>query len=395
MGNMKLPRPTEINFPEVKEKNWKITIPTEKEVRDDRKQALNICILKSGNILLAYLFADREKMKFRSFLCTYDFPDLNLVEKYEYDGEIGESLYMINFAWQAQDGNIFTIGDKLYFFDGESISKGPVKSSEKIHDGHFHFEKIPFRDPYSEYKERIINKTYKYFICRSLLEVKEGIYLYAGVTDYSYKYLSLLDLSESKIEKNEFFSYEKMIKGQLREYELAIVKLSKYYPENLYIIANIDLHNNEGYQSELLCFNIEKFIANKSAKFKEPLFSILTSKSQSIIGFCEYDKKYILLDSYQKGIYIIDIELKQKVAVSVPKNSLNYKFTGGGYSVYGDIIKLKDGQVFIDGKVINVREQKYEDKVGMYRFREFLLHGDYIIYLFKNTSIFIYKIEER
>ena len=63
MGNMKLPRPTEINFPEVKEKNWKITIPTEKEVRDDRKQALNICILKSGNILLAYLFADREKMK--------------------------------------------------------------------------------------------------------------------------------------------------------------------------------------------------------------------------------------------------------------------------------------------------------------------------------------------
>ena len=395
MGNMKLPRPAEINFPEVKEKNWKITIPTEKEVRDDRKQALNICVLKSGNILLAYLFADREKMKFRSFLCTYDFPDLNLVEKYEYDGEIGESLYMINFAWQAQDGNIFTIGDKLYFFDGESISKGPVKNSEKIHDGHFHFEKIPFRDPYSEYKERIINKTYKYFICRSLLEVKEGIYLYAGVTDYSYKYLSLLDLSESKIEKNEFFSYEKMIKGQLREYELAIVKLSKYYPENLYIIANIDLHNNEGYQSELLCFNIEKFIANKSAKAKEPLFSILTSKSQSIIGFCEYDKKYILLDSCQKGIYIIDIELKQKVAVSVPKNSLNYKFTGGGDSVYGDIIKLKDGQVFIDGKVINVREQKYEDKVGMYRFRSFLLHGDYIIYLFKNTSIFIYKIEEQ
>ena len=63
--------------------------------------------------------------------------------------------------------------------------------------------------------------------------------------------------------------------------------------------------------------------------------------------------------------------------------------------MYGDIIKLKDGQVFINGKVINVREQKYEDKVGMYRFREFLLHGDYIIYLFKNTSIFIYKIEER
>ena len=76
-----------------------------------------------------------------------------------------------------------------------------------------------------------------------------------------------MDLSESKIEKNEFFTYEKMIKGQLREYELGIIKLSKYYPENLYIIANIDLHNNEGYQSELLCFNIEKFIENKSAKF--------------------------------------------------------------------------------------------------------------------------------
>ena len=131
MGNLKLPRPTEINFPEVKEKNWKITIPSSKQVNDDRKQALNICILKSGNILLAYLFADREEMKFRSFLAIYDFPDLKLVEKYEYDGEIDENYYMINFAWQAKDGNIFTIGDKLYFFDGESISKGPVKIPKK------------------------------------------------------------------------------------------------------------------------------------------------------------------------------------------------------------------------------------------------------------------------
>ena len=204
-----------------------------------------------------------------------------------------------------------------------------------------------------------------------------------------------MDLSESKIEKNEFFSYEKTIKGQLREYELGIIRLSKYYPENLYIIANIDLHNNEGYQSELLCFNIEKFIENKSAKFKEPLFSILTSKSQVIIGFCEYDKKYILLDSYNNGIYIIDIELKQKVAVSVPKDSINNKFKGVRGSVYGDIIKLKDGQVFIEGSIINIREQKYEDKVRICNFREFILHGDYIIYLCKSTSIFIYKIEEQ
>ena len=199
MGNMKLPRPTEINFPEVKEKNWKITIPSAKEVNDDRKQALNICILKSGNILLAYLFADRERMKIRSFLSIYDFPDLKLVEKYEYDGETDETYYLINFAWQTKDGNIFTIGDKLYFFDGESISKGPVKSSEKINDAHFHYEKIPFRDPNSEYKERIINKNHKYFICRSLLEVKEGIYLYSGITKLTHCYLSLLDLSESKI----------------------------------------------------------------------------------------------------------------------------------------------------------------------------------------------------
>ena len=395
MGNLKLPRPTEINFPEVKEKNWKITIPSSKQVNDDRKQALNICILKSGNILLAYLFADREEMKFRSFLAIYDFPDLKLVEKYEYDGEIDENYYMINFAWQAKDGNIFTIGDRLYFFDGESISKGPVKSSEKIKNAHFHYEEIPFRDPNSKFQERIIKKTYKYFICSSLLEVKEGIYLYSGISDSTNRYLSLLDLSESKIEKNEFFSYEKTIKGQLREYELGIIRLSKYYPENLYIIANIDLHNNEGYQSELLCFNIEKFIENKSAKFKEPLFSILTSKSQVIMGFCEYDKKYILLDSYNNGIYIIDIELKQKVAVSVPKDSINNKFKGVRGSVYGDIIKLKDGQVFIEGSVINIREQKYEDKVRICNFREFILHGDYIIYLCKSTSIFIYKIEEQ
>lgn len=152
----------------------------------------------------------------------------------------------------------------------------------------------------------------------------------------------------------------------------------------------------------MLCFNIENFLKQKKAT-QEPLFTIQASDSEKIFGFCEYDKKYILLDSYTSGIYIVDIELKQKVALSVPKTYLKeiksfynpYKDrkTDNG-TLYRKIIKLKDGQVFIDGHIINIREQRSQDKIRGPNFFKFLTSGEYIIYYFKSASILIYQIKE-
>ena len=128
---------------------------------------------------------------------------------------------------------------------------------------------------------------------------------------------------------------------------------SEYYPENLYICANIELPGDI-YDSKLLVFNLEQFLKQKSP-IKEPLFTIEVSKSQYIMALCEYDKKYILLDSYKNGIYIVDMESKQKVAVCVPRVKMSNSFynmyanrsTGGG-TIYEKMIKLKDGQVLLE-----------------------------------------------
>lgn len=125
-----------------------------------------------------------------------------------------------------------------------------------------------------------------------------------------------------------------------------IIKHSEYYPENLYICANKEKRGEDVFESFLLGFNLEQFLKEKKPT-KDPLFAIQISKSQCIKALCEYDKKYVLLDSYKSGIYIIDMELKQLVAVSVPKLYLRdtnsyyneYKHRKAGSPLYRKIIK--------------------------------------------------------
>ena len=52
---------------------------------------------------------------------------------------------------------------------------------------------------------------------------------------------------------------------------------------------------------------------------KIPSYTIEISKSQNVFSICEYDKKFLLLDTINNGIYIVDMESKQKVAVSILK----------------------------------------------------------------------------
>ena len=199
-----------------------------------------------------------------------------------------------------------------------------------------------------------------------------------------------------------------MKNGEKRKYELDIIHKSEYYPENIYVIGNRStLPEKDSFESVLLCLDIDKLL-NQEKKNKEPEFVIQVSNSQKIYSICEYDKKYILLDSYKNGIYIIDLDTKQKVAVSVlsldkkilksagipsfANNVYEYRKAGGG-SFYGEMIKLKNGLVFMNGWIIDVREQIILLDFGDYG-QKYIATGDYILIDHPDTSIGVFKDAE-
>ena len=399
MGNSfkKFPRPKEINFPEVKRKNWQFSDISQKE-GSEKKLASSFQLLKSGNILISYKIRNETEFKVYSFIEIYNVPDLKRIGKYEYFEEDEDVFYVLDFAHQLKNGNIFTIVDKLYIFEGEEISQGPKEISEEIKNIYLETRYVEFLKRINGYEERQINRKARVFNCYFLLEVKENMFLYL---ERSRETLFLLDISNSKVKKEEIFYYGKPLKsGHINNYNLDIILQSQYYPENLYICANYNRYGND-FESVLLVFNLEKFLKQKHPN-QEPLFTIEVSKSQSIMALCEYDKKYILLDSYTNGIFIIDMELKQNVAVCVPKlyerlsNSYFSKYsnrkTKNG-KIYKKMIKLEDGQVLLETcEIADIREQITEQKIRNFNFFDFELSGDYLIFYFGDTSIFILKI---
>ena len=96
------------------------------------------------------------------------------------------------------------------------------------------------------------------------------------------------------------------------------------------------------------------------------------------------------------------MELKQNVAICVPKlyerlsNSYFSKYsnrkTENG-KIYKKMIKLEDGQVLLETcEIADIREQITEQKIRNFNFFDFELSGDYLIFYFGDTSIFILKI---
>lgn len=399
MGNIfkKFPRPAEINFPAVQKKNWNFSLCS-RTGGSEKKFASFFCLLKSGNILILYKKRDEEQFNVKSFLEIYNVPDLKLIEKYEYYKEQEDTFYVLDFAMQSKKGNIFTIGDKLYVFNGEEISKGPEEKSEEINDIYLGTAMVEFCKPSDKRQRHPFTKKSKIFSCSFLLEVKEDLFLY---TDKIREDIFLLDISKQKVERTEHFHMTKLSKyNQPWKYKLDMILRSEYYPENLYIYANIKLPGDI-YDSKLLVFNLEQFLKQKSP-IKEPLFTIEVSKSQYIMALCEYDKKYILLDSYKDGIYIVDMESKQKVAVCVPK--LYIKESNSFYNIYADrktgsgeiykkMIKLKDGQVLLETcYTTDIREQICEQKIKNLNIINYELFGEYLIMYCIDTSIIIFKI---
>ena len=394
MGN-KFPRPKDINFPEAQKKNVNLKMLAKTDQFDTRI-ARTITLLKSGNVLISYLEADREIFKIKSYLSILDVPDLNIVEKYEFDIEENNTFYLLDSATQLNNGNIITICDKLYKFNGESISQGPKEESEKIKNLYFSEDSTKFYEKFDTEHNNPIHKRIKQFYCNNLLEVKEGILLYTKQSNYD---IYILDTSKSKVERESLFKY---VKEANNDYQFDILHKSEYYPENLYICGNMISASKK--ESAIFIFNIDEFCDETQTK-KQPSSIIEVDKSQLIYAICEYDKKYILVDTFKKGIYIIDIETKQKVAISVPKvygNDPNYLIGHYGDikskygTIYKKMIKLKGGCVILDQCffIADIREQKMKETGYLLSLSNFVVSGDYFIHYGKGTYMHVVKIEE-
>ena len=408
MGNKQYPRPKEINFPETHHKSMKYErVASREPLANSNGQAF--ILLKSGNILITYFIADQKKFTLCNYIVILSVPDLKIIQKYVLDNREGDVYYSIPFTLQLNNGKIFAISDRYYFFDKEEIAKGPSKKSEKIDEIFFTSKEYDFYEDWDKKRKNPIYRTFNRFTVSSLIEVKDQKLIYTKVDPIPY-HIFFLDASKaSSLSKIPLFSYDKILKnGEKRKYELDIIHKSEYYPENIYVIGNRStLPEKDSFESVLLCLDIDKLLKQEK-KNKEPEFVIQVSNSQKIYSICEYDKKYILLDSYKNGIYIIDLDTKQKVAVSVlsldkkilksagipsfANNVYEYRKAGGG-SFYGEMIKLKNGLVFMNGWIIDVREQIILLDFGDYG-QKYIATGDYILIDHRDASIGVFKDAE-
>ena len=300
---LKFPRPDSVNFPAVQNKldfNFEECQEIDASRGKQQKMGTSIFSLKSGNILVSYVWRDDQESMIKSCLAIYSVPKLKLVEEYVFDSELDGTIYLIDSPIQLKNGNIFAICDRLYIFDGESISKGPKITSDTINNTQCETCTINFKDPDDIFKKREIIKQRRTFRTDFIFEAKEGIILYTTSNNRS---INLLDIANLNTEGKVVY---KVIEGTDKykdRYEFDIICQSEYYPEHLYVCANKEFRDT--YESLLLIFDYDEFCEyNKSPK--KPLEKIKVSSSQNVFALCEYDKKFLLLDTIINGIYIID-----------------------------------------------------------------------------------------
>ena len=172
-----------------------------------------------------------------------------------------------------------------------------------------------------------------------------------------------------------------------------------------------------------MVFNLEDF-CDKEKKPKNPLYTINVSNSQNVYGMCEYNEKYILLDTMNNGVYIIDIESKQKVAVSSlktyyknlsktenfvinmdNKEKIDLKVGDRFAPIYRNMIKLKDGQVLLvkshrnNGPFMRIESSFFiadiKQQIKTYitgSSGKFIVSGNYIISFFPDSKLYVHQL---
>ena len=338
MGNLKTPRPKEINFPEVKNKvklNGKIV-----STKSGKEYHLinNMCLLKSGNILICYtIFSPYVD---ETYIEIFSVPQLKSVVKYEVKYETEDEFYAPSFAIQLKNGNIITICEKLYIFNGESIAEGPQSYSEEIlNDMYFREVKRDFFNKTDEsFKHPAYSKKRKEYQCDFIIEPIALLYTIGSNMEIFHMDIANLDPASKSL-----YFYRKGKGFNQRTYDLDIIHPSEYYPDYLYICGN-DQFNREC-KSDFLIFDLNKFCDRKIFP-KTPLHTIEVSKSQNVFAICEYDKKYLLLDTINNGIYIVDMDLKQKVAVSILRLYIKELNEYGEINIKADLVNKDKNNYF-------------------------------------------------
>lgn len=253
---MKFPRPKDINFPQIQNRvNYNLIRTKEIEGSSGilQTEAKSICALKSGNILISYIWRDEKHMTIKSNLSIYSVPKLKLLEEYDFDNEVDMTIYAIDSAIQLKNGNIFAISDRLCIFDGESIAKGPKITSEEIDDKYY------FSNIVCYFEKNTIRKYLNTFLCDFMFEPKEGLLLFTYTDNLN---IYTLDITNLKNEIKSKFEYKKEKEGKSRKCSLDIIHHSEYYPEYLYICANSNLSS----ESILLIFNFDEFFETDKKK---------------------------------------------------------------------------------------------------------------------------------
>lgn len=413
----KLPKPADINFPFVQNRiNYRLQL----EKRTERETGIggritkigtSITALKSGNVLITYFYRDEKKFEMKSAMEIYSVPNFKRIEKYVFDSVVDDIIYVSDYATQLSNGNIFSICDRLYIFDGESIANGPKTTSKDVVESNCRTRQVIFTDPVDRWKIRKIEKTSKTFQCDFMLEAKEGIILF---TTPNHTSLNLLDVGNLQTEEKTVFQY--VLFQQNKEFDIDIVHKSEYSPDNLYIVANEDETGIHRAESILFIFQVDEICnTSKNSADKTPLKRIQVGTSLNVYALCEYNEKYLLLDTITKGIYIIDLELKQRVAVSALKyfirgenklmnllanlfkdyKGISKEFENRFKTLYRKMIKLKDGQVLTNEGyflISDIREQTKTKTMLGGTSAQFVVCGNFLVSYFLDGTVCIYRL---
>lgn len=200
--------------------------------------------------------------------------------------------------------------------------------------------KLP--DPYNEYKT--ITKQLFYFDGKDFFEAIDGKILIKSRDD-----VVCLDSVKLDALPTTLFSSG--------GWEIICFQ-SEYYTEHIYVCKNT--YKGQDKSGSLSVYDIKDF-CNENNKNKTPLFDIEVSKSENILGYCEYNEKYLLLDTLAKGVYIIDMETKTKVAVCDGKVVSTYRDPA---FAYGKMVKLNDGHIVRMYALLNVIDVRKSDVVS-------------------------------
>ena len=312
-------------------------------------------------------------------MIIYSIPNLKEVKKYTFPNEEDDedNVYLIKNAIQLKNGNILATRDKFYEFDGESINDGPKRSSGNIRYSETFTSIKEFLDPGSIQKT-IIKKNLIQFVYNTLIEAVDGKVLFSKRSG-----TDILGLDSEKLDENLTTLLED-------DWYLDIIFPSELYPEHLYICKN---QRRPIRCSELDVYDIKEFCNEK--KKNALIYKMKISESENIYGCCEYDKKYLLFDTLNKGIYVFDLETKTKVAVSNMIHNLDSISACYEHFGYGKMIKLEDGQLirwYSCIRIVDIVEGKEDYYYSIDSTIYFVKYDKYIILVYPNGYVVVVQL---